>query len=147
MDKSEMTRLMQVYAQMPDEEIIEILLDDEQEYKNKPYESYEILREEAKSRGLNEKIEEEKREKKEGEKAHAANQEFVIILTGTMMEIGMAKGLLEENSITAFLQNEMLGSIAGPYAAPAGLGAVKLVVEKRDLAKARLILNEYLKGK
>ena len=147
MDETEIARLIKLYSEMPDEEVIEILLTDEPEYIKKPYEAYEILREEAKRRGLMDTVAEEKQHRREQEIAHEADQEFVVILTGTMMEIGMAKGLLEENGIPAFSQDEMLGSIAGPYVSSAGLGAVKLVVEKRDLAKARLILNEYLKGK
>jgi len=147
MDRSEVTRLMQVYAQMPDDEILDILLSDEQTYGQNPYEAYEILREEAKRRGLLAQFETLKEQRREEQQAHEAPQEFVVILSGTMMEVGMAKGLLEENGIPAFLQNETLGTLAGPYASAAGLGSVQLVVEKRDLPKARAILNEYLEGK
>ena len=60
------------------------------------------------------------------------------------IDTGFLKGLLEDVGITTFLKDEMMGSIAPWYVAPGGAGAVKVVIPKRDLDRAKPIVQEFL---
>lgn len=62
MEMDEVLKLKQRYAGMPDEEIIEMLLLDKEEFRK---EAYEILYAEADKRGLKELIEERRKSNKE----------------------------------------------------------------------------------
>ena len=70
--------------------------------------------------------------------------ELIVVYAGTPMDADFLKSLLERAGITAFLRDEILGTIAPWYAAPGGVGAVKVVIPKRDLDIAKPIVEEFL---
>ena len=70
--------------------------------------------------------------------------ELIVVYAGTTGEADFLKSLLEGAGITAFLKDEILGTMAPWYAAPGGAGAVKVVIPKRDLDIAKPILQEFL---
>lgn len=69
--------------------------------------------------------------------------DLIVIYAGTAVEAGMIQGLLEDAGIKAFLRDEILGSIAPWYVIGGGAGAVKVVVARKDLDKARPIVQEF----
>lgn len=146
-DEQERMRLIKLYSEMSDNEITDMLLEDEQEYKQQPYESYEILMEEARRRGLDKKIEERKRLELEEKESQPGPKDFVIVYAGSLIEVNIAKGLLEGNNITTFLEGGVMGTTTSPYAAAGGPGAIKLIVEKKDTEKAKFLIDEYIKDK
>ncbi len=70
--------------------------------------------------------------------------ELIVVYAGTTGEADFLNSLLEGAGITAFLKDEILGTMAPWYAAPGGAGAVKVVIPKRDLDIAKPILQEFL---
>ncbi|HLH30274.1 MAG TPA: DUF2007 domain-containing protein, partial [Terriglobia bacterium] len=60
--------------------------------------------------------------------------EWVIVYTGTIVEVDLLKCLLEGEGIQCILQNENIGMIA-PHCSPAGAG-VRLAVDEDDLERA-----------
>ena len=58
----------------------------------------------------------------------------------------MVKNLLENSGIEAFLQDEIIGSLNLPWAAPGGIGLVKVMISSSDYENAKLIVDEYEKN-
>ena len=146
MDEQERMRLTKVYSEMCDEEIVSILLEDEELYHREHYASYELLQEEGKRRGLDKVIADHKRQVAEEEKEHSFPKKFVEVYAGTQIEIGMAKGLLEQNNIEVFVKGGILGTLSAPHAVLDTSGTIKLVVNKEDAEKAKSIIDGYLNG-
>ncbi len=71
---------------------------------------------------------------------------FVVVYEGNTIEADLVKSLLEGNGITAFLKDEVMGTLAPFYVTPGGAGAVKVVVAREDLHLAEPILQEFLDG-
>ena len=68
----------------------------------------------------------------------------VEIFCGTMWKAEMIKNLLENADIEAFVNDEIMGTLAPFYSTP-GLGSVKVVVSNLDYDKAKLFVAEYEK--
>ena len=95
MQEQERLRLKKTYEEMPEEKLIEVILEDEKEYKKQPYEAYELLLEEAKRRGIKEKIEERKKFIQNEEYLKHKDMDLVDIKTFPYRhEAEIAKGLL-----------------------------------------------------
>jgi hypothetical protein len=73
--------------------------------------------------------------------------DLVTVYAGSLLEVQLLRSLLEAEGITAFLKDEILGTNAPAYAAAGGVGAIKVVIAKRDLDKAEPIIQEFLKEK
>ena len=61
------------------------------------------------------------------------------------MEAGLLKGALEDSGITAFLKDEIIGTVVPVvpwFAAPGGVGAVKVVVPSDALDKAKFVIKD-----
>ena len=71
-------------------------------------------------------------------------RELVIVYAGTEIDAHFVKGLLEDAGITTFLKDEIMGTMAPWYVAPGGSGAVKVVIAKRDLDRAKPVVQEFL---
>lgn len=70
--------------------------------------------------------------------------ETITVFAGNALEANIIKGLLEDDGMTVFLKDEIIGTIAPFYAAAGGVGAVKIVVAKQDAEKARSVIKEFL---
>lgn len=68
---------------------------------------------------------------------------LVEIYAGNILEAGIIQSLLESADINAFLKDEIMGTLVPWWAAPGGAGAVKVIISKTDLEKAKLIVAEY----
>jgi hypothetical protein len=69
---------------------------------------------------------------------------LVIVYSGNIVQAEFVKSLLEGAGIRCFLKDEFIGTIAPWYAAPGGVGAVKVVVREDDLDKAEAIVQDFL---
>ena len=74
-------------------------------------------------------------------------KELVVVYAGTVIDAGFLEGLLEDAGITTFLKDEIMGTIAPWYVTAGGAGAVKVVVAKRDLDRAKPIVQKFLDEK
>ena len=70
------------------------------------------------------------------------HKDFSIVYSGTIVQADLLKCLLEGAGIHAVLQDEFIGMIA-PYVSPAGAGAVKVLVAKSDMDRARRIVEDF----
>ena len=70
--------------------------------------------------------------------------ELIVIYAGNSIAAGFLKNLLEAEGIKAFLKDEIMGTIAAPYASPGGVGAVKVVIAKRDIDEAKPIVGRFV---
>lgn len=68
---------------------------------------------------------------------------LIIVYTGTPMDTAFLKSLLEADGITTFLKDEIMGTVAPFYVAPGGAGAVKVLIAKRDLDRAKPIIQKF----
>lgn len=74
------------------------------------------------------------------------SNKLIVVYAGTSTEAGYLKTVLEAEGISVFLRDEMMGTIAAPYIAAGGLGAVKVVIAEEDLERAQLILDDFQGG-
>ncbi len=74
----------------------------------------------------------------------AEENELIVVYAGNSIAAGFLKNLLETEGIKAFLKDEIMGTIAAPYVSPGGVGAVKVVIAKRDIDKAKPIIARFV---
>jgi hypothetical protein len=65
---------------------------------------------------------------------------IVTVFSGSDVEASIVVSFLESNGISAWLEEEYIGSIAPYMAAGGGAGAVKVAVEAQDAASAKELL-------
>lgn len=70
--------------------------------------------------------------------------EFVEVFAGNIVEADFLKSLLEAEGIAVFLYNEAMGTIAPFYVEAAGVGAVKVVIQRENLDIAEPIVREFV---
>ena len=70
---------------------------------------------------------------------------WVVVYSGTIVEVDLLKCLLDGEGIESQLQNETIGMIA-PHHAPGG-AAVRLAIAQEDLRRARPIVEDYINNK
>lgn len=71
------------------------------------------------------------------------NDSLVVVFSGTALDAGMVQSLLEEEGIHAFVQNELMGSIAPWQVVAGGTGAVRVQVSAVDEDRALQIINDF----
>ncbi len=70
-----------------------------------------------------------------------------IAFSGSPLDAGFVKSLLENAGIQAFLKDENMGTIAPWYASPGGAGAVKVMINSQDSERAKEIVDQFEKGR
>jgi len=75
-----------------------------------------------------------------------SNPEPILIFSGTAMQAGFVKSLLENAEIEAFLIDEYIGTLKPWISAAGGVGAVRVFVSSLDFENARQIVNEYIEN-
>ncbi len=68
---------------------------------------------------------------------------LIEVFSGTALEAGIVKSLLENAEIQACLKDEFRGTLAPWHVAPGGAGAVKVIVADTDEETARLVVADY----
>jgi hypothetical protein len=67
----------------------------------------------------------------------------VVVFAGTTWQAGMVKSLLEDAGISAFIKDEIMGTLKPWWTAPGGAGAVSVYVSVKDFEEARAIVAGY----
>jgi Putative prokaryotic signal transducing protein len=70
--------------------------------------------------------------------------DFCVVYSGNIVQADILKSVMEGEGIEAFLEDEFIGMIA-PYVSPGGTGAVKVLVAKSQLDRARAIVKDFTK--
>ncbi len=70
----------------------------------------------------------------------------VVVFTGHAWETELLKNLLENEGITAFLNNEYFGTLF-PFNKTPGKGDVRLIVSQNDAEKAKLLVEDFEKNR
>ncbi len=68
----------------------------------------------------------------------------IVVFLGTEWQAQMVKGLLEASDITAFIKDEIIGTLL-PYSGGGSI-SVKVVIQHKDIEKAKPIVEEYMKN-
>lgn len=71
---------------------------------------------------------------------------LVQVYAGTHPEAGYLKTVLEGEGIQVFLFDEMMGTIAAPYIAPGGVGAVRVMIATSDVERAEPLIEDFRRG-
>ena len=70
--------------------------------------------------------------------------EPVVVYAGNSIDAGFVRSLLEAHEIETNLRDEIMGTLAPWYVTAAGAGAVKVVVARRNLARAEPIVRDFM---
>ena len=71
----------------------------------------------------------------------------IVVFTGTAWQAEQLRGLLENAGIDSFLRDEVMGRIDAPALAAGAIGAVKLIVPREVVERARQVLEDFGGGK
>jgi putative signal transducing protein len=71
----------------------------------------------------------------------------VIVYSGSIVDADLLRCLLDGEGIQSYLKDEMVGMVAPYVAEPGGAGAVKVVIDKEDLERARPIVDDFIREK
>jgi hypothetical protein len=71
----------------------------------------------------------------------------VIVYSGSIVDADLLRCLLDGEGIQSYLKDEMVGMVAPYVAGPGGAGAVKVVIDKEDLERARPIVDDFIREK
>lgn len=132
MDMEEKMRLMALYASYPDGTILDMLSQDLGSYREGVY---ELLKWELKRRRINP---EEHPNLTLSDEEAAEEIVFVVVYAGLADQVAELRGALEFEGISTFVRDETNWVIGGS----GRTGVMKLAVEKRDVEKARRVLEE-----
>lgn len=77
-----------------------------------------------------------------------ANDEHktVEIFSGTVLQAGFLKSMLESEDIRVFLNGEYAGTLVPWWTSPGGVNPVKVIIFAADIEKAAPILEQYEKS-
>jgi hypothetical protein len=132
MDFDERLRLKTLYASYPDEMILEMLSQGPGSYREGVY---DLLQSEVKRR----RIDPGARQKPAPSDEQALEEiVFVVIYAGDETHVMDLRGTLEFEGISTFLRDEMTHILDGS----GRIGVIKLAVEKKDVERARRIIEE-----
>lgn len=76
---------------------------------------------------------------------HKDHTDLVVAYAGNIVDVEFAKTLLDAEGIACYVQNQNMGTIMPWVSAPAGLGAVQLVIRAEDAERVRPIIEDMLK--
>ena len=69
--------------------------------------------------------------------------ELKVIFSGSPMDAGVVKEILEDNGIKANLRNELMGTIAPWHVSAGGMDPVEVEVLGKDEEKALALVQEF----
>ncbi len=72
--------------------------------------------------------------------------EPVEVYSGDIMQAGLLKSLLENAEISAYLKDEIMGTLNPWWTAPGGAGAVKVFVSGEDAERAKEVVLQFEKN-
>ncbi len=69
-------------------------------------------------------------------------EDSIVIFSGTGWQAQMVKSLLETSGINSFIKDEVIGTLL-PWYSGGGGTSVKVVIQHKDVQKAKAIVEEY----
>jgi len=72
--------------------------------------------------------------------------ELVAIYVGEQWQATIVKELLDDNGINAFIENELMGSIAPWQIAAGGMASVTVMIASSDYVLAKPLVDEFTNG-
>lgn len=136
----EREKLRKIYQEMAEEKLVEMVVEDAEEYKRQPYEAYELLVEVASKRGLADKISQRMQARIDNKEIKHEDVDIVVIKRFQYRrDAGLAQGLLTDRGIESIVSADDVGGMRPEIAF--GRAAVHLLVKKRDLERAREALK------
>jgi Putative prokaryotic signal transducing protein len=76
-----------------------------------------------------------------------AQDPTVIVYSGSIVDADLLRSLLDGQGIQSYLKDEFVGMVAPYVVGPGGVGAVKVVIAKKDLVRARPIVEDFIREK
>ena len=73
-----------------------------------------------------------------------SNGELLVVFEGSPIEVSLLKSILDSEDIQCFKKDEHMGSLASFYTSVGGVGAVKLLVPRSQIEKARPLIEHFL---
>lgn len=70
----------------------------------------------------------------------------VEVFAGNTWQTALVKSLLENAEIEAFLKDEIIGTLQPWWSDAGGAGPIRVFVSYEDEARARIIVEEYLRN-
>lgn len=140
MDKEKEIKLRDYYKSIPDQQLLDFLSDDENNFEEG---AYALLIEEANRRGLEDKLNAIKAEKEESkrDKEEPAYTFVKVFSTPNLGDISIIKSLLESEKIEYFIKGENFGIIYGPAD---GLSSADVMVREDQVEEAGVLLKDFI---
>lgn len=142
MDIGKEIELRNFYKGIPEQQLWEMLAEDEKDFEEG---AYRLLVEEAKRRGLEEKLNEIKINKEK----MIINEEKItynflrIFTTPNKAEASIIKSILESEKIPYYIKGENFGTV---YGSADGLTSVDIMVREDYAEEAKILLKEFTKS-
>jgi Putative prokaryotic signal transducing protein len=76
-----------------------------------------------------------------------AQDRAFVVYSGSIVDADLLRNLLDGQGIQSYLKDEFVGMVAPYVVGPGGAGAVKVVIAKEDLDRARPIVEEFIRDK
>lgn len=140
MDNDKLFRLRKLYKDMPEQQLIDMLSEDEKDFDEGVY---SLLVEEAKRRGLEDRLS-EIRKIKEEQKAEKSQHEYKFIkvfTTPKLGEITFIKSILDAENIPYYIKGENFGTLYGPAD---GLSSMDIMVREDFFNEANELLKDFI---
>jgi hypothetical protein len=140
MDNDRLADLRRLYKDIPEQQLIDMLSEDEQDYE---IGAYRLLIEEAKRRGLEDKLDEIKRAKEEREKLKTQKEyKFIKAYTTPKAgEIAIIKSILDAQNLVYYIKGENFGILYGPAD---GLSSMDVMVREDNIEDAKELLKDFI---
>ncbi len=140
MNLEERQRLKKLYKEMPEQQLIDMLFEDDSVFKE---EALLLLTEEAKRRGLEDKLSEirKMKEEKEAERKQKEHKFIRVHSTPKPGEIAVIKSILDAENIPYEIKGEYFGTL---YGAADGLTSMDIMVREDYSEDAKGLLKEFI---
>lgn len=140
MNLDERQRLKKLYEEMPEQQLIDMLSEDESDFEEG---AYLLLTEEAKRRGLEDKLSEirKMKEEKEAERNQKEYKFIKVHSTPKAGEIAVIKSILDAQNIPYQIKGEHFGTL---YGAADGLSSMDIMVREDYSEDAKELLKGFI---
>ena len=140
MDKEKETRLRNFYKEIPEQQLLDMLSEDEKDFEDGVY---ALLVEEAKRRGLEDKLNEIKinKEQQIADDKQPTYKFQKIFTTPKIEEISIIKSILDSEKIPYYIRGENFGTLYGPAD---GLSSVDIMIREDYADDAKDLLKDFI---
>jgi len=140
MDNEKEIKLRNFYREIPEQQLLDMLSEDEKGFEDG---AYALLVNEAKRRGLEDKLEEIKINKEQRiAEEKQLNYKFIKISTAPKMgDIAIIKSILDGEKIPYYIKGENFGTI---YGIAHGLSSVDIMIREDYAEDAKELLKDLM---